>query len=63
MVYNTAGTVQSYIEYICYIVVVVEIKKSTPVHSVADTSSISEYLTCILQEILSLASSTVAALE
>lgn len=71
MVHNTAGTgmcfsrMQLYIYDmpVIYCVIVVEVKKSTPVNSVADTSSINEYLLCILQEILNLASSTVAALE
>lgn len=43
--------------------IAVEVKNSTPVNSVADASGISEYLPCILQEILSLVSSTVAVLE
>lgn len=57
--------VQSYIYNMSVIhcMIVVEVKKSTPVNSVADTTSISEYLLCILQEILNLASSIVAALE
>lgn len=71
MAHNTAGTgicfslVQSYIYNISviYCVIAVEVKKSTSVKSVADASGISEYLPCILQQILSLVSSTVAALE